>query len=421
MTRPETVSVPTPITDDEPAESATVDVVIVGGGPVGLIAALALSRLRGLEVVLVEREPLDSTVSETPAQTAHAFDGRVLALTRGSCAFLDRLGLTASLAQHWTQITQVHVSQKGFMGISQLSAQQMQVSALGYSIEGRHLGALLWQHVEASDKIQVYRPATLAAAKAHAEGVDCDLQSADGDLTSLKARLLIGADGTQSTVRQLFEMPIETKSYDAVAVLSQIHFEQPHRGVAYERFCQQGPVALLPMDGDQGKSAKAVWVMSPQDWATVQHWDEATFLKGFSQQMGERMGAYQSVSARMAYPLKETVCPQLYQTRVLLLGNAAHTQHPVAAQGLNLGIDDVRQACEALSDTDVGATLGLYHYAQQRQAHYQTIMGMTDRLIDLFGHSAPMAGHLRGLGLMAVQFVGPIRRQLMRTMMGAKK
>ncbi|WP_019894037.1 FAD-dependent monooxygenase [Hydrogenovibrio halophilus] len=387
------------------------DALIVGGGPVGLIAALALAE-HG-QVTLVERaRPSDAT--------DNGFDGRVLALTYDSVRFLKTLGLEDALAPYLTQIKHVHVSQKGFMGITRMSAAEMRVPALGVSVRGKDLGQVLWQAVDAHPAIRVICPAELVHARRTSEQVTCELS--DGE--TLQTKLLIGADGTESKVRRLYDLPIERKAYDAMAVITQLHFEQPHQGWAYERFTRTGPMALLPMDGPEGQSAKAVWVMPGEQWQQVQTWSDAEYIQAFAERMGERFGAYTATSERVAYPLAETQCPQLYAERVLLMGNAAHTQHPVAAQGLNLGMDDVQAWLKMLQQmlgNDWGEAVRLRRYAENRAPHYQRIMGLTDGLIDWFQKPSSLLGHARGLGLMAMEVAGPVRRRLAELAMGKRR
>ncbi|KUJ72981.1 FAD-dependent monooxygenase [Thiomicrospira sp. WB1] len=386
------------------------DAVIIGGGPVGLIVALALADLG--RVALVERTPIKEA-------KGNGFDGRVLALTHASVEFLATVGLKESLEPYLTAIKGVHVSQKGYLGLTRMTAEEMRVPALGYSIQGRDLGQVLWEAVTQSASIEVCCPNELQAVQPGEHEVVCELK----DGMSLKTRLLIGADGTESKVRRLYDLPIERKTYDAMAVITQLYFDQPHQGWAYERFTSTGPMALLPMEGDQGHSAKAVWVMPPEQWARMQKASDAVYLTAFAERMGERFGRYTATSQRLAYPLAETLCPALTAQRMVLMGNAAHTQHPVAAQGLNLGIDDVqawRDIVQTLSSSDWGQGEALALYASGRKQRYQRIMGLTDSLIDWFQRPSSVLGHARGLGLMAMEAVGPLRRRLASLAMGRR-
>lgn len=398
------------------------DFAIQGAGPVGLILAIALAE-QGYQVTLIEKLPaLASLTEQQKNQTS--FDGRVLALTLGSVQFLETLGLSEALAPYITLIKQVHVSQKGYMGVTQLFAEEMGVPYLGVSIQAADLGQVLWQKVLAMPEIVLIQPAEILDLAETEERVQLTLKTGplSVDMKVVHAKFLVGCDGTQSHVRKLLHLPLEEKDYQAFAVIAKIETELPHLNASFERFTEQGPVALLPIGTHEHK---AVYVCPAAEIEQVKQWNDADFMAHFAAKMGERLGRYVAVSAREAYPLKETYAPQMQQGRAVLMGNAAHTQHPVAAQGLNLGIRDIEQFVSqfALSAMDAEADNWPTHmaaYVAQRQQDHQNTMGLTDGLIQLFQQKSPLIGHLRGMGLMALQTLPSLKKRFGRMTMGLK-
>lgn len=418
-------------------QSIISDVMISGGGPVGLLLALGLAQ-QGQKIVLAE--------SYLPTENApNSFDGRVLALSHGSMLVLEQLNVWQDLVAFVTEIHHVHVSQKGYMGITKLHAEEVEVPALGYSIQSSDLGNVLWQHVKQNSQIQVLCPARLVSFEEIDHGIKAQIEVTSEQTFSevvVNAKLIVGADGTDSMVRKLLDLPMEVKSYHAFGVIAQIETEEHPEGWSFERFTENGPVALLPM---KGHAHKAVLVCPEEQVESIQALSDDEFIELFSAKMGTRLGAFTKVSPRVVYPLKETYVPQMAKGRALLMGNASHTQHPVAAQGLNLGIRDievflnrVKQSLkkqplkdgEIQSNQSVGNQFGdnqfgdigqpefLADYAALRKPDHENVMGLTDGLIQIFQHTSPIVGHLRGVGLMVMQAMPALKRRFSRFAMG---
>ncbi len=390
------------------------DAVIAGGGPVGLMLALGLAQ-QGAQVVLAE--------AFLPSENApNSFDGRVLALSHGSMLVLKKLKIWSDILEHLTEIHHVHVSQKGYLGLTKLHAEDVDVPALGYSIQSSDLGKVLWQHVQKNQQIEVLCPARLVTFKDQGSTIQADInvgsEGCDAPVKTcqVEAKLIVGADGTDSQVRKILDLPIEEKSYHAFGVIAQIETEMHPQGWSYERFTENGPVALLPM---QGHFHKAVMVCPADEVESVKALNDAEYIELFASKMGERLGQFTQVSPRVIYPLKETYVPQMCKGRALLMGNASHTQHPVAAQGLNLGIRDIEVFLEMVSlADDIGEPEFLAEYALLRKPDHEKVMGMTDGLIQIFQHHSPVVGHLRGIGLMAMQAVPTLKKRFSRFAMG---
>ncbi|WP_127470976.1 FAD-dependent monooxygenase [Thiomicrorhabdus aquaedulcis] len=411
------------------------DVLISGGGPVGLMLAIGLGQA-GYDVMLAER------YAPKPG-AANSFDGRVLALSHGSMLLLSQLGIWPDLVPFVTEIHHVHVSQKGYLGLTTLHASEVGVAALGYSIQSSDLGTVLWAHAQSQTGLHIVCPASLTHFTE--EGMDSAYISAtlnvedqvssqveqaqpartiQAKTIQVKTKLLVGADGTESKVRRILGLPLQEKSYNAFGVVAQIATEQHPQHWAYERFTQNGPVALLPM---HGHFHKAVYVCPASDIASVKALDDEGFMALFAEQMGERLGAFTQVSPRVIYPLTETYVEQMFKGRALLMGNASHTQHPVAAQGLNLGIRDIAVFLEGMPvhtvlqpNADIGSNVWLSEYAALRQPDHQKVMGLTDTLISVFEHRSALVGHLRGVGLMAMQLLPSVKKRFSKFAMGGK-
>ena len=413
------------------------DFLISGAGPVGLILAIGLAR-KGHEVIVAEKFTPD--FAKKTEQEDNAFDGRVLALSQGSVDVLNEYGIWPALSELSTPIKKVHVSQKGYLGLTTISSEELEVNALGYSVQGWDLGAQLWQLAESHDKVQLLSKVefdrfsqsteteTTKTESSKAFSVVSVLKDTQTDsMIEVQSHCLIGADGTDSQVRKGLGFELHTKDYGAFGILARIETRNEHQGLAFERFTSQGPMALLPM---ADKFHKAVWVCSADDKDRILAMDDETFMQAFSARMGERFGGFVSVSKRLAYPLKETSLEHISKDCVLLMGNAAHTQHPVAAQGLNLGIKDVSEFIDALnafeqefnrpvdlSNQDILSEL-IAEYAVNQQKQHHKVMGMTDGLIQIFEHPSPIVGHARGLGLAALQILPPLKKRFARFAMG---
>jgi 2-octaprenyl-6-methoxyphenol hydroxylase len=393
------------------------DVFISGGGPVGLMLALGLAQQK-YRVVLAEKIGMDyGAAAETLSQSS--FDGRVLALSQGSQQVLQSLGVWPKLEPYVCAILHVHVSQKGYMGITRLHASEVGAPALGFSIQSSDLGRVLWEAATQQENITLLCPGELLRFEDRGTHVCAWVRSRSSmpdsgvwEESRIQAKLIVGADGTSSLVRQQLKLPIVEKSYHAFGVIAKIETEQAAHGWSYERFTEEGPVALLPM---QGRSHKAVLVCPEGQLDEVMALDDEGFMALFAEKMGERLGAYTSVSERVAYPLKESYVPTINGGRAILMGNAAHTQHPVAAQGLNLGIRDIAAFLSRLTPgQDPGEAQWLSGYAQSRKTDHENVMGMTDGLIQVFQHRSPLVGHLRGLGLMTLQALPSLKKRFAR-------
>jgi 2-octaprenyl-6-methoxyphenol hydroxylase len=390
------------------------DLVISGGGPVGLVLALATAKNR--RVCVVEPNPFGGDVDKENT----SFDGRVLALSERSVALLKKVGVWTSLKPFVTAIEHVHVSQKGYLGLTKLHADEVGVKALGYSIRAEDLGRELWSCLANQESIEVVKGRVLGFEDQE-HNVLMTVNVEGEKSLELSSQLVIGADGTYSQIRQSMGLELIEKSYDAFGILAQVSTRQPHQGWSFERFTQEGPVALLPVAQHHHK---AVMVVPASEVTHVMSLNDQDFLRKFEGKIGRRFGGYFDCSPRVSYPLKESYVETIVKGHAILMGNAAHTQHPVAAQGLNLGLSDVEAFIKKFETLLVEPSFSLRDkekleaYEKERKAHHKKVMGLTDGLITLFQHPSPLVGHLRGLGLMAMQALPFVRKRFTLKGMG---
>ena len=384
------------------------DILIVGGGLVGASLAAALAPL-SLKIAMVEAAPFGSR-----GQTS--FDDRATALSEGSRRIFQGMGVWAGMAAEAAPIRRIHVSERGRLGATRLSAEEAQVDALGWVTPNRLIGKALMEFIAGKPGITVHAPAKLQSFTADADGVEAVIE-AEKPLT-LKAKLLIAADGAQSEVRRQLGIGGEKWDYAQTAVVCNVRVERPEAETAFERFADAGPVALLPMGGDK---YGFVWVVATDMAPALLGLDDVAFSEQAAEQFGGRFGKFIQVGKRASYPLSMVRADAQQATRTLIIGNAAHALHPVAAQGFNLSVRDVAVLAEVLADArsgDLGAPEVLSRYVDARKGDQRGTAMFTDILNRLFANPLSLVARGRNAGLLALELMPPVRRTLMRRNMG---
>jgi 2-octaprenyl-6-methoxyphenol hydroxylase len=386
------------------------DIVIVGGGLVGASLAIALERA-GLRAALVEA---------APAQANHqpSYDERHLALARATVNALEALGVWAEVGARATPITRIHVSRRGEFGALRLDAAAHGVDAFGAVLPARELGNGLLARLADCRALARYAPAKLTALAPAGDALEARLTTADGERT-LRTRLLVGADGTDSFVRAALGIGAETFDYAQTAFVATL---TPARwdGCAYERFTAEGPLAVLPL---AARRVGVVLTVPAAQAAEVAALDDDGFIARVQERFGWRLGALARPGRRAAYPLRRVRARRLVAPRAVLIGNAAQTLHPVAAQGFNLGLRDALTLAELLVDAaargdDPGDADLLAAYAERRRVDHAETAALSDTLARVtVGESAPRKW-LRSLGLLALDRVAPLKDRLVRHGMG---
>lgn len=387
------------------------DVAIVGGGPVGASLACALAP-SGLRIAVVE--------ARTPTTREPAYDERTLALALGSQRILEAIGIWGAIdTRAVCPIETIHISDRGHPGIARLRGRDVGVPALGYVVEVRALTAALYAAMAAHRGIALLAPAELDEFGSDEDGGLVTLRMPEGRRT-LSARLVVAADGAQSSLRKIAGIGVREVDYAQTAIVTTVTPTLPHRHTAFERFTDSGPLALLPMQGDR---CAAVWSVRPDDVAPLLALDDDTFRMRLQEQFGQRLGALVRIGARLAFPLKLTQADVPTATRLVVIGNAAHTLHPVAGQGFNLGLRDVATLAQTVTDTaraggDIGGDGALREYASWRERDTRATVAFTSGMVRIFSNDFfPLVG-ARSLGLLAVDLLPPIKRALLRRTMG---
>jgi 2-octaprenyl-6-methoxyphenol hydroxylase len=387
-----------------------VDVLIVGGGLVGASLALALGRA-GLDVAIVEAHPF--RINEQPN-----YDERSIALAQGSQRIFSGMGLWDSLQDTVCPIHTIHVSDRGHFGFTRLKREQEGVEALGYVASARLLGNALIRKLEKTD-VRLLTPAQLESFRVDAQQVHATIDL-DGKPVEYRARLLVAADGVQSQVRDRLGIETHQWDYGQTAVIANVSPDQPHHNVAYERFTDTGPMALLPLNEGH---CSLVWTLRADQVDEVMALDDAEFLSRLQERFGYRLGRFEKVGTRYAYPLQLLRAKQSTAQRLALIGNAVHTLHPIAGQGFNLGLRDVAALAEVIIDAqrsgnDPGGDAVLQRYAEWRQADQRRVVAFTDGMVRLFGQTLPPLVGLRNAGMLALDLCPPAKRWFGRLTMG---
>lgn len=381
---------------------------IVGGGLVGASLALALqkgARTRGWTIELIE--PFEPGNEYQPS-----YDARSTALSYGTRLIYQRLGVWERIAQRAEPISRIHVSDRGRAGAARLDASTEHVPALGYVVENAWIGHCLWQALD--DQVVVRRcPAEVERMQPLAGGyrlILTDGQVVDCDLAVL-------ADGGRSALREQLGIEIKCTPYDQTALIANVTPGKPHGGQAFERFTDSGPMALLPL---QDNRCALVWTRSEPDAARLAALPEAGFLGELQQAFGYRLGGFQQVGARHLYPLMLIEAEEQVRSGLVVLGNAAHSLHPIAGQGYNLSLRDTEALATALLGTanGLGDLRVLQAYHRQQRTDQRLTVGFSDRLTQLFGDSAGLSTAARNVGLLGLDLLPPAKTWFARQAMG---
>lgn len=391
------------------------DVFIIGGGPVGASLALALGGL-DLRVGLAEARALADD-GRQPAQPG--YDDKALALSRASVRVLDALDVWSALASEAAPIRSVHVSQMGYLGRALLRAEDAGVDSLGHVLPASALGNVLNDRLTATGGPALFDRARLKAVTQKPDGLRLLLETPKGTETVI-ARLVVGADGARSTLREHLGIVARERDYGQFAVTANLTPQYDHRGWAFERFTPQGPLALLPMS--RGRMG-LVWAGDADTVEDLMALSDEDFLAQVQEAFGMRLGRLGRLGRRKRYPLVGIQADALWARRCVLVGNAAQTLHPVAAQGFNLGLRDAVTLAEVLAEAarrgaDPGADETLSAYETRRRRDRKRTTGFTDVLVRFFDSGIPALAHARGLGLMALDLMPPVKRAFIRRAMG---
>ena len=401
------------------------DVAIVGGGLVGATLAVALRRW-----------PLSVTVID-PSGGGGSGDARSLALSWGSARLYRTLGLWDGVGRDAAPIREVHVSRRGRLGFTRIRARECGVEALGYVIPARSLERRLNEALDSDPGVGIgigiangagsetgsgapkrnRLRATVDTVEVHGGEALVEADGPDGPVT-VAARLVVGADGADSAVRRAAGLPLRVHRCDHVAIAGDLTPERPHRGRAFERFTERGPLALLPLGEER---CGFVWAV-PEPVAAEAGFDGPGLRKRLAEMFGSRLGELLDVERRVRHPLRICHAPRITAPRTVLIGNAANALHPVGAQGFNLGLRDVAALARLLGDASVDgadpASVTARYAAARRPDHVMARL-LTGSLLRIYGSRAPLVPALGAAGLFALDRLGPVKREFANLTMGA--
>ncbi|GLQ99818.1 2-octaprenyl-6-methoxyphenyl hydroxylase [Dyella mobilis] len=383
------------------------NILIVGGGLVGASLAIALDAA-GCQVTLVE-------AAAPRADAQPSYDERNLALARATVNGLGAIGVWPLVAAQATPIRHIHVSRAGEFGSARLDAARHGVDALGWTLPARELGAGLLKRLNDCERLVRLAPASLVGLEKHPGGWRAQIKTADG-IQFVDAALLVGADGTESFVRAQLGIEADTHDYQQTLFVCTITPERDPAGRAWERFSDEGPIAMLPLSE---RRCGLVLTVPSDIAADVAALDDADFIALAQQRFGWRLGRLNRPGRRHPYAIRRVAARKLIASRAVLVGNAAQTVHPIGAQGFNLGLRDALTLAEMVADAaDPGSAALLVCYAERRAPDREGTMAMSHDLVRFACMAQPLLSPFRSLALLAYDRVPPLQRALARRGMG---
>ena len=373
---------------DLPCPCESIDILIIGAGPVGMTLHLALAA-GGQSSLLIDRRAPEAALT----------DPRALALSHGARQLLETL--SAWPQRQATPIETIHVSQRQGFGRTLMDHQDYDLPALGYVVRYRDLSQALFRNIQPDNLLS---EAEIVAQENGAEG-PCLTIRHKGSLRQFRPRLLIHAEGTPGD-----DPKVQVSDYHQHAVIAEVTPSPAHQNRAWERFTPDGPLALLPL----GEQFSVVFTLPPAKADAVMALDDTTFLAALQEQFGARI-RFSQTGPRSRYPLALRLREPLVDGPEIWIGNTAQTLHPVSGQGFNLGLRDAWELAEILLKLGVDRT-SLQHYARQRQFDRKGSACFTDGIVRLFSNDLPPLKLIRGLGLLAMDLFPPARHLVARRM-----
>ena len=388
--------------------SRAFDVVIVGGGPVGGALALAVAQA-GLSVAVIDHEDPD-------AERVPQFDGRALAVALTAKRVMDAVGLWPGVAPFAAAIERIRVADGKFPATLSYDHEEVGEEPFGWIVESAGLRHALAACLGNQANLVRFAPAKVAGI-VRGEGL-VTVSLADG--TMLTAPLIVGADGRRSMVRESAGIAVKQRDYRQTAIVCTVAHERPHGNIAHEHFLPAGPFAILPLPGNR---SGIVWTERSTVAPAIMDEDDAGFLAELRNRFGEFLGAIALEGQRFAHPLSFQLAEAYWAPRLALVGDAAHAMHPVAGQGMNMGLRDAAALAERIVETkrlglDIGGAEMLERYARWRRFDNLLMLGMTDGLVRLFSNDIRPLRIARDLGLAAVNRLPMAKRLFTRHAMG---
>ena len=413
-------------------------VLIAGGGHVGLSFALLLA-YHGIASTLLEKNSYPEIGPENDKKRSHYLDSRNTALSRRTVQIYQQIGLWSELQSHACRIDAVQISEQGSFGRAQLNKAEEKVESFGQVMENAWLGRKLLLAAQNEPLITLIDNADVVAVEQQDNGVTLTFSHYEGTRNEdkgeqqLQGSVLVACDGRDSTVRQLLGITTKDYDYQQTAIVGVVETDKAHEHTAIERFSPAGPLAVLPLTDPEGNGnndyqngfrRSVVWVCAKGEEQQYLD-DDAHFLATLQQAFGERAGNFTATGRRGAYPLTRVLATSQVKGRCVIMGNAAHTLHPVAGQGFNLCMRDAHVLAKMLSEqiekgADIGDESMLKHYEKSRQTDQKRVILFCDAVVHGFTHSNPVIKLARNVALVAFDKLPNIKPLVATYAMGLK-
>lgn len=397
------------------------EIVILGGGMVGLSLACALQTMlaeQPVKILLLESQPIRSGTARQPG-----FDVRSTVLSFATVEAFKKLGLWSELHEHAEAIDQIHVSDQRRFGSTRINAGEEGIDALGYVLANQVIGTVLNQTLLKGEQVEILSPVTVTAISNKADSAQVECES-EGVSFALDCSLLVLAEGGRSGLAEQLGISRRQIDYGQVAIIANVTFDLPHQQVAFERFTPSGPLALLPLSDFQDEHRSAlIWTQQAENYAEVLALEDEQFLNRLQDEFGHRLGNFRKVGERAAFPLSLQEAEEQIRHNLVLLGNVAHTLHPVAGQGFNLAFRDAMHLAENIqASLQKGIPPGAY---ERLDEYLKTILNdqkhtiaFSHYLTSFFSSERELLIWSRKAALLGIDFFPPLRKALSRQAMG---
>lgn len=405
---------------DKPASQY--DLVVVGGGLVGASFTAGLSRICGgsLSILVVEAVAADLTPDLQPS-----FDARCTAISFGSSQIFDRIGIWKDVQATAAAIEEIQVSDRGHLGSANIRSSEFNYPALGYVVENRKLGQVLNSSLSESKDVDLLSPARITRLKPTPKGMQLQLEFDDTE-SEVDCSLVVLSDGGRSPICSQLGITQKKKSYEQCGIIANIAFEKAHKNIAFERFTESGPLAVLPLPELDGENrASLVWTVHQNEANEFAELSDVELLDRLQDRFGNRLGKITHIGERTVYPLSLSVAAEQARPGIVLLGNVAHNLHPVAGQGLNLALRDaealiaqIHQSLISEGKDSIGTMSCLQKYIEGQSKDQDQIILFTDQVTKLFSNSNSAMSLLRKFGLLTIDLIPSLRRAFSEQAMG---
>lgn len=378
---------------------------ISGAGPIGLALALGLAQLNANVTLLDHKQSIDREILED--------DRRMLALSHRTVEIFKRLGVWDKMSEHATAIDAVHVSQKKCKAEVLMTAKKQGIDHFGFLVPQGQVILALYDEVIQHEKINLSLESRIVTNAELHDGIVTIHRKDEKNIQQFD--WLIAAEGVESALRQSFGIQAFTRDYDQIAVIARAKFEKPHKNTAYERFTEDGPLALLPVNEQE------MAVVLVADRTESDKWKKAsdlTYSAEVLSRIGARLGDITEVSDRQIWPLTLMIPKKIVNGKLILAGNSAHGLHPIAGQGLNLGMRDCEAIIELFSVKPYPTTEDLILFNNARRKDILQTVGATDFLVNAFGVKGIAAQTVRSLGLLGVKLIPGVKKKIASIGMG---